>query len=57
MDRHIPVCLTHDNPMGMTSGVRDGGNGGGGRKEGRAGLDQNLEECFFKRWRAQEEKN
>ena len=45
MDRHTPVCLTHDTPMGMTSGVRDGGHGGGGRKEGRAGLDQNLEEC------------
>ena len=31
--------------MGMTSGVGDGGRGGGGRKEGRAGLDPNLEEC------------
>ena len=31
--------------MGMTSGVGDGGRGGGVRKEGRAGLDPNLEEC------------
>ena len=49
MDRHIRVYLTHDAPMGMTSGVGDGGHGGGGRKEGRAGLDQNLEECVYLR--------